>query len=120
MNLILSLVTLAGSLTGEVTYYADGVMEAVYANRLKWDHVEPCPDCIGMVALLDRANVGRQVYIVRPGHPPEGPYLVVDCAARKDYARLRQRGLVAEVDYRTARRWRMAGPLFDVRIVFRN
>lgn len=116
--MILSLATLAGTLTGEVTYYNPGIMEAVYANRLRWRQVEPCAECVGMVALLDRDHLGRRVWIARPGYPPEGPFLVVDCAGRADRPRLQARGLVAEVDWPTARRWQMTGPLFDVRILF--
>jgi hypothetical protein len=73
-----------------------------------------------MVALLDRQHIGRHVWLQRPGRPPEGPFLVVDCAAAKDRTRLHRRGLVAEVDYATARRWRMAGPLPNVTVWFHN
>lgn len=111
---------LLGTLIGEVTYYGPGVMERVYANRLRWNHVEACEECIGMVALLDRQHVGERVFLQRPGHDPEGPFLVVDCAAKKDFRRLKERGLVAEVDWRTARRWRMRGPLYGVRVVFQG
>jgi hypothetical protein len=124
---IISLAALVGSvvgnaagdtLRGSVTYYNPGVMEATYRARLQWGHVAPCGDCVGLIALLDRAHLGRRVWLQRPGHAPEGPYLVVDCAAEKDLPRLRARGLVAEVDWPTARRWRMAGPLDGVIVYF--
>ena len=133
---ILSLAALVGSvvagqpaaeptaLTGSVTYYNPGIMEATYRLRLQWGHVAPCAigsgadACVGMIALLDRAYLGRRVWLRRPGHPVEGPFLVVDCAAGKDRERLRKRGLVAEVDWPTARRWRMAGPVAGVIVHF--
>lgn len=108
------------SLTGEMTYYGRGVMEQVLTNRLAWGHVTACPECIGMVALLDRQHVGKRVYLQRPGHGIEGPYLVVDCAAAKDYRRLLLRGLVGEVDWQTSRRWQMRGPVYGVRVVFQD
>lgn len=95
-------------LAGEVTYYAPGVMEAVYANRLAWGHVEPCPECAGLLAVADRELVGRRSWLRRPGHPLEGPFLIVDCG------QFITPGRIAEVDNVTARRWRMAGPLAGV------
>lgn len=106
----MTLLLLSSLLVGEVTYYRPGLMEEVYRNRLDMGHVQPCPNCIGLIALEGRANVGRRAYLTRPGHKPEGPFLVVDTGA------FRTPGRVAEVDYRTARRWGMAGPLRGVRI----
>ena len=113
---------LAVVIAGSVTYYADGVFDEVYANRLAFGHVAPCPECIGLIAVLDRQYVGDLAYVTRPGHAEEGPFLVADCAAAKDFGRLQQRGLVAEVDWATAQRWGMRAPLYDVtvRIVARE
>jgi len=107
---------LAVLLTGCVTYYADGVFDEVYANRLAFGHVEPCPKCIGLVAVLDRQYVGELAYLTRPGHAEEGPFLIADCAAAKDLVRLQARGLVAEVDWQTAQRWGMRAPLYGVTV----
>jgi hypothetical protein len=124
MSAMLGVAMLMGSLSpvmvGEVTYYGPGVMERVYENRLRWGHVEACPECIGMVALLEREHVGKRVFLQRAGEKREGPFLVVDCAARKDLRRLKERGLVAEVDWRTARRWGMRGPVEGVRVMFED
>lgn len=105
-----------------MTYYADGVFDEVYTNRITFGHVQPCPQCIGLVAVLDRQYVGDLAYITRPGHAEEGPFLIADCAAAKDLVRLQARGLVAEVDYQTAQRWGMRAPLtgVTVRIESRN
>jgi len=105
----LTTLTLAAHLlTGEVSFYAPDVMEAVYANRLAWGHVAPCPECIGLLAVADRALVGRHAWLQRPGRAVEGPYLIADCGP------FLTPGRIAEVDHVTARRWRMAGPLAGV------
>lgn len=101
---------------GEVTFYAYDVMERVYHRRLELAQVPYCdkPACVGYVATLRPGDLGRKVWFMRPGFQPEGPFLVVDYAAPSDFARLDRRGLVAEVDYETARRWGMTGPVDDV------
>lgn len=96
---------------GQATYYDPGVMREVYVNRLAWGHVQVCPACIGKVAMLEPEHIGKRVYLQRPGEQPEGPFLVVDCAAAGDRERLRARGLVVEVDWQTAQRWQMRGPV---------
>jgi hypothetical protein len=104
---------------GEVTFYGWGAMEWAYEHRLRLGQVPVCdpPACIGYVATLRPGDLGRRVWLQRPGLPAEGPFLVVDYAARKDFERLVQRGLVAEVDYETAQRWGMQRPLLDVLIL---
>lgn len=102
---IAALALAAQLMTGDVTYYAPDLMETVYANRLAWGHVAPCPDCLGLLAVADRALVGRRAWLQRPGRSVEGPYLIVDCGT------FRTPGRIAEVDHATARRWQMAGPL---------
>ena len=99
---------LAGLLHGAVTYYADGVFEQVYANRLALGHVQPCPACSGFVAVQDCRLLGRHATLQRPGHAPEGLFLVADCGPFQTHGR------IAEVDRQTARRWRMTGPLAGV------
>ena len=104
---------------GEVTFYAYDVMERTYHRRLELAQVPYCdkPACVGYVAMLRTGDLGRKVWLMRPGYPAEGPFLVVDYAAVQDFARLDQRGMVAEVDYETARRWGMTGPVYDVMVV---
>lgn len=102
---------LALLVAGSATFYADGVMNEVYANRLAWGHVQPCTECVGMVAMIDRQMLGQQVWLQRSGLPPEGPFLVVDCAAKQHRGALVKRGLVAEVDWQTAQRWGMRAPV---------
>jgi hypothetical protein len=101
---------LANLLHGEITYYAPGVMQQVYSNRLVWRHVAPCARCVGMIALADARQLGRHAYITRPGLPTEGPYLVTDAGT------FRTPGRIAEVDHGTAHRWGMRGPVQDVTV----
>ena len=98
------------SITGLITYYADGVMDEVYRNRLAWGHVQPCAECIGMAAMLDRDHIGQQVWIDGP-LGIEGPFLVVDCGNAAHRKQQEARHLIAEVDYQTAMRWGMKGPI---------
>ncbi len=104
---------------GQVTFYAPGLMEWVYEHRLRLDQVPVCdpPACVGYVAMLRPGDLGRQVWLKPAGQAAEGPFLVVDYAARRNFDALRARGLVAEVDYATAQRWQMQGPLTDVLVL---
>jgi hypothetical protein len=101
---------------GEVTFYGPGVMETAYHLRLERAQTPYCdrPACAGYIATLRPGDLGRKVWLDVPGIGVEGPFLVVDYAAAKDFERLRRRGLIAEVDYVTAQRWRMRGPVYDV------
>lgn len=105
-----TLFALALLTAGDATYYAPGLMEEVYANRLAWGQVQPCPACVGYVALMDCRDLGRRVWLDW-GDVTDGPYQVIDCAAAAHVAGLRQRNRVVEVDYATALRHRMAGPV---------
>ena len=44
-------------------------MERVYTNRLSWNHVEPCEECIGMIAVLDREHIGKRAWLRWRNHP---------------------------------------------------
>lgn len=102
-------------LVGTVTYYAAGVMERVRDYRGL-----ACDECVGYVALLPAEDIGRHVWLQRPDAAPEGPFLVVDCAQAEHIAGLTERGIVGEVDWETAQRWGMFGPLPGVRIFFED
>ena len=101
---------------GEVTFYGRGVMETTYHLRLERAQVPYCdrPACVGYIATLRPGDLGRKVWLDVPGVGVEGPFLVVDYAAARDFERLRRRGLIAEVDFVTAQRWGLRGPAYDV------
>jgi len=86
---------IALALVGMCTYYSDGLMETVAANR----GLE-CAECVGMVALADCSMIGARVWV-----NGEGDFLVADCGT------FLTPGRIAEVDYQTAIRWQMAGPV---------
>src|SRR5512136_842620 len=92
-------------LIGYATFYAPGVMERVADYRGL-----SCADCIGYAAMVDPQYLGQRIWIGRPGERSEGPFLVVDCGQAEHKAVQTARGLVAEVDFETARRWNMRGP----------
>lgn len=104
---------------GEVTFYSPGLMRWVYEYRIRLGQVPVCdpPKCIGYVATLRPGDLGRTLWLQRPGQAVEGPFLVVDYAAGEDFDRLRARGLVVEVDYETAQRWGIQRPLQDVLVL---
>jgi hypothetical protein len=96
---------------GLAMYYNPGVMERVLKNRRGWGHVTECKECIGRVALLRDGDVDRRVWLQRPGYPVEGPFWVIDQAAQRDVPGLVRRNWAVDVDYQTAMRWRMRGPI---------
>jgi len=112
-------------MTGEVTYYAgphDGrgssLMKRVWNWRIWKGHVPECPDCLDAVALLEPQYIGKQVWLRHPDGEVYGPLMVVDCAEAKHRPNLRKRGWVADISYELAMKWRMAGPLEGVTVLF--
>jgi len=114
-NLLFTTLVGLTALHGSLTYYNDGVFERVVANRLAWGHIKPCSECVGVIAVLDCERLGDLAYLRVSGREGLiGPLQVVDCAAGRDYDRLKRRGLIAEVDAPLAREldmWRR-GPLY--------
>ena len=86
------------SLEGQATYYSQGLMREVAANRgMDLSGFE------GGVALNRRGDLGRVVWL-EFDHAISGPYLSVDCARREHYKTREERGYVVEVDAETAKR----------------
>jgi len=98
-------------LQGLAMYYNPGVFQQVLDFRFAHNHITPCDDCIGFVALLRGGDLDRRVWLKREGLLPEGPFWVVDAAALKHVPGLLSRNWVVDIDYQTAMRWRMAGPI---------
>ena len=99
-------------ISGKAMYYNPGVMARVYQNRLDSGRVEPCPECIGRVAMLRFGDLNRKVWIQLPDQSIEGPFLVVDAADTKHVGMLLAREWIIDIDYETARRWRMFNPRY--------
>lgn len=104
---------------GRAMYYSAGLMNRVLANRISWGQIPASvKDCEGgdsvyrgCVALLRFGDIGRDVWLRRPGENVEGPYKVIDVAARHDIPCLLERDWVVDVDWGTASRWGMRGPV---------
>jgi len=96
---------------GRAMYYNPNIFERVLDFRLSARHVTECQECIGYVAMLRRGDLDRQVWLRREGKPAEGPFWVIDVAAKHHVGLLLERGWVVDVDYATAMRWRMNRPL---------
>lgn len=100
--------------SGKAMYYNPGVMDIVIDSRLKFDHIEPCDECVGYVAMLRFGDVNRKVWLQIDEWRVEGPFHVVDAAATKHVGMLLERGWIVDVDYRTAARWNFRMPYVTV------
>jgi hypothetical protein len=88
---------------GDVVFYAPGVMEGTARHRGL-----DLEGYVDGISLMSPADIGLPVWLKRPGHDWEGPFLVVDCAARQDiYPGIKFMGKVAELGNETAKRWGM-------------
>jgi len=88
---------------GKALRYAPGVMEATAIWRgMSLDGY------LDGVALMSPGDIGEEVWLKIPGGNWEGPYLVVDCAARGDiWATVMHFGNTIEVGHKTTARWGM-------------
>jgi hypothetical protein len=116
--------TVVGVLEGVATYYAEGVMAHVAVHRGEIPDPALYPafladrGLVGAVALNRAGDLGRAVWLDGP-QGIEGPFLVLDCAQRDHYEDREARGHIVEVDWATAQRWGMAGPV-AVDVYFRD
>jgi len=97
--------------SGRAMYYNPGIMAQVLSFRMQSNHVSTCPECVGYVALLNRSDLNRKVWIEWDDGDIEGPFLVIDCAAKQHVESLLSRNWVVDVDYATAMRRGMYNPL---------
>jgi hypothetical protein len=98
-------------LTGLAMYYNPNVMNEVVANRMAMGHLSTCGECIGHVALLRVGDLNRRVWLQWADGKVEGPFLVADVAAAHHVGYLLERNWVVDVDYQTALRRGMNGPV---------
>jgi hypothetical protein len=95
---------------GKAMYYNPGIMQQVLAYRMQLGQVAPCGECVGYVALLRKGDLGRRVWLRWSDGAVEGPFLVIDVAARHHVSLLLSRGWAVDVDYATAMRHGMNRP----------
>ncbi len=95
---------------GNAVFYNQGAMRATAEFRglsLK--------GYLDGVALMSPADIGLTVWLRRPGYAWEGPFKVVDSAARGDiYPIIKSRREIVEVGWETAVRWGMVSPTGQV------
>jgi len=113
---IAALLLLAHLQVGHAAYYNPQIFEQVVAVRLAgWTAGDLTEDdlrgVIGYVAVPDCDEIGRRVWLFHESEGWRGPYLVADCACQinGDKQRMVRRGIVAEVDFQTAKRWGVLG-----------
>ena len=88
---------------GNAVFYAPWIMRATAELRELSLH-----GYVDGVSGLSCADVGLELWIRRPGHEWEGPFLNVDCAQRNDmYGIIVWRAEVIELGFETAERWGM-------------
>ena len=97
---------------GKAMYYNPGIMDQVLEYRLELGQIAPCPQCVGYVALLNAGDLNRKVWIEWEEGDVEGPFLVIDVAATQHVPLLLARQWVVDVDYATALRRAMDGPVY--------
>ena len=108
--------TPADHLDGLATYMNPGVMARTAANRGLIPHPGAYASWLavhgyaGGVALNPAGDLGRVIWLEHAGRI-EGPFVVLDCAQRVHYAQRIDQRRVVEVDWATAQRWRMRGPV---------
>lgn len=100
---------------GAAVWYAPGVMEANCQYRADLAGVtydEWMGEAIDGVALMSPADLGKTVWVRRPGLPWEGPFRSCDAGMQGQvWEMVTVRGEVIELGWDTASRWGM-GP-FD-------
>lgn len=88
---------------GAAVWYAPYIMEGTARYRDL-----PLEGFLDGVSLMSPSDIGRTVWLRRPDHDWEGPFLVVDSAARGDiWAVITTRKEIVEVGFQTAARWGM-------------
>ena len=113
------------SMSGCAAYYNQGNMERTAVVRGYIDSSKEYKqwlnenDYIGAVAVYMNGDVGRDVHILWPDGTIDGPYLAIDVVARNHFALGIKRNRVIDVDYDTAKRMNMRGPM-AVTILFDN
>ena len=88
--------TTAPTLEGKATYYDEGIMQRVIANR-GWDYADG-------VALNRAGDLGRTVWLLWEDGTIDGPLPVVDCAQRDHYRTREDQSRVVEVSAELAQK----------------
>jgi len=112
-------------LLGPASQYAPGVMERVIRVRQSGSTAyglpETLPQTEGYITLKEPDLIGEVVWIRRMGVKNDQwrSMLVVDCAGHADggYEWMVRNGIIAEIDYRTAKEYNTIGRAINITIV---
>ncbi len=113
---VTAVVTASIVASGSATRYDPHVMDAVVANRVMYGQVDPSLAHKGYLGLLDCEHLGRLVWLEQGGRI-DGPYMVADCAADKDRARLVMLDFAVDLSWELAQDWNVIdGPVSGFRV----
>lgn len=116
--------------TGIASQYGPGVMPRVIQTRQRLgDLPQNISGYDGYIAVANCRYIGHTAYILPHGGELER-FLVADCASKSDqqgpgddrsgYEWMTSEGIVAEVDYETARRWNTVGRGIRVTMILKQ
>jgi hypothetical protein len=106
--------------SGMATRYDPGIMEATVANRVMWGHLLADTDPAECVALLDCDRIGDRVWLELDGKV-HGPFMVADCAARQDVARLAHLRFAVDLSWELAQKLGVIDrPIYGIKVWDRN
>lgn len=97
---------------GAAKFYRINLMEEVAFNRGM-----SLRGYVDGVALMSPSDRGATVWLKHPKGEWEGPFLVVDCTGQEALIHTPEDKIrVVEVGWKTARRWKMRGPIEGVQV----
>jgi len=105
---------------GIASQYSQGMMQQAIVYRQRHNHVSR--DLIqydGFIAVLEANDIGREYWIRPTGARHWEKFLAVDCAGIADggYAWMINNGIIAEVDYASAKRWGVVGRGVEIEMI---
>lgn len=104
-------------MSGCAAYYSKGLMESTavtfghIASSQEYNEWLEDNGYLGAVAVYRLGDKGKDVHILWPDGTLDGPYLAIDVVARHHYELGLRRNRVIDVDYETAMRYEMKGPV---------
>ena len=95
---------------GGAVWYGPNVMEGTARYRGL-----PLDNYVDGVSLMAPSDIGETVWLRRPGHTWEGPFLVVDCAQiNHHFAAVYYAKEIIEIGWETALRWGMVDEFMNI------
>lgn len=101
---------------GKLTRYDPDVMEMVYSNRIKNNQITVCDFCIGNIAVINCNYLNNYAFIHTYEYGLSGPYHITDCSKATDVKSNRKNNIIAELEYKLAKKWNMNNPLYNATV----